>query len=153
MKKFCISFNLFFTIIFLQNFSSEAQTTSVKKDSAVLKISEKIFDFGTVKQGQATTHEYKVTNTGNKPLVISDVVRGCGCTTPRWTQDPIMPGQSGSIWATFKSDIGHGHIMKPLHVYSNATVPQMDIYIQGELLDEKFDNSKSDSTKKTSNPR
>ncbi len=151
MKKIYLSINLFLSFILLLNISSEAQTVTVKKDSAVLKISEKIFDFGTVKQGQPTTHEYKVTNTGNKPLVISDVVRGCGCTTPRWTQDPILPGQSGSIWATFKSDIGYGHIMKPLHIYSNATVPQMDIYIQGELLNEKFNDAKSDSIKKTSN--
>ena len=153
MKKFYISINLFLTSILLLNISSEAQTVTAKKDSAVLKISEKTWDFGVVKQGEPTTHEFKVTNTGNKPLVISDVVRGCGCTTPRWTQDPIMPGQSGSIWATFKSDIGYGHIMKPLHIYSNATVPQMDIYIQGELLNEKSDDLKSDSIKKTSNPQ
>ena len=153
MKKFYIFFYFFLTIIFLQNLSADAQTVSEKKDSAVLKISEKIYDFGTVKQGQATTHEFKVTNTGNKPLVISEVVRGCGCTTPKWTQDPIMPGQQGSIWATFKSDIGYGHIMKPLHIHSNATIPEMDIYIQGELLNEKMDGVKTDSTKKTSNPQ
>lgn len=152
MKKNLFSNLILSVILILNYFSVTAQTITTKKDSAVLSFKEKIFDFGNVKQGESVTHEFIFKNTGNKPLVISDVVRGCGCTTVRWTPEPIMPGENGSVWATFKSNIGYGHIMKPLHIYSNGIVPQMDIYIQCELLDEKLNPIVSDSSKNTFNP-
>ncbi len=152
LKNFYTSFIFLLGILILNFFSTIAQTVTAKNDSAVLSFKEKIYDFGNVKQGESVTHEFKFKNTGTKPLVISDVVKGCGCTTPRWTTEPIMPGGEGSVWATFNSNIGYGHIMKPLHIYSNATVPQMDIYIQCELLNEKFNTINTDSSKNTLNP-
>lgn len=140
-----------FTIVALiiVNTQALAQTQIIMRDSAVITFKEKIYDFGYIKQGEKVTHEFKLKNTGNKPLVISDIVRGCGCTMVRWTTEPIMPGGEGAVWATFFSNIGYGHIMKPLHIYSNATVPQLDIYIQCELLNEKFHITNSDSIKNT----
>ncbi|GDX52222.1 hypothetical protein LBMAG27_12690 [Bacteroidota bacterium] len=152
MKKFYLSYILLFGIFILNYFSTSAQVVIVKNDSAVLIFKEKIYDFGNVKQSESVTHEFKFKNTGTKPLVISDVVRGCGCTTRKWTTEPVMPGEEGSVWATFTSNIGYGHIMKPLHIYSNATVPQLDIYIQCELLNEKFITTNLDSSKNTLNP-
>ncbi len=147
MKKFYTPFILFLGIFILNYFSAIAQTTNAKTDSAVLSFKEKIYDFGNVKQGESVTHEFKFKNTGNKPLVISDVVKGCGCTTARWTPEPVLPGGEGSVWATFNSNIGYGHIMKPLHIYSNASTQKMEIYIQCELLNEKFNEEKADSIK------
>ncbi len=149
MKR--IYFPAFITLAFLIHISAHinAQAQPSAKDSAVFSFKEKIYNFGNVKQGEKVTHEFKFKNTGNKPLVISDVVKGCGCTTVRWTTEPIMPGGEGAIWATFNSNIGYGHIMKPLHIYSNASVPQFDIYIQCELLNEKFIDINSDSAKNT----
>lgn len=58
-----------------------------------LAISENNFNFGDVKKGDHVEHTYTVTNTGDKPLVISTVKPGCGCTVPEYTKDPILPGQ------------------------------------------------------------
>ena len=114
---------------------------SAASDSAIIFFDKKILDFGTAKQGESKTVIFTFTNKGNKPLIVSDALKGCGCTSVKWTKEPVMPGKQGYVWATFNSNIGYGHIMKPIHIHSNATVPQMDIYIQGELLNEKFQTS------------
>src|SRR6478735_2499683 len=60
-------------------------------------------DFGKIKLGVPVTHEFKFTNTGKIPLIITNVQASCGCTTPSWTKDPVMPGGSGFIKATFNA--------------------------------------------------
>src|SRR5689334_6348391 len=56
-----------------------------------------IHDFGKIKLGVPVTHEFKFTNTGKTPLIITNVQASCGCTTPSWTKDPVPPGGSGYI--------------------------------------------------------
>ena len=58
-------------------------------------------DFGTIKEGSTNKVLFKVTNTGKKPLVISDVSASCGCTTPKKPEYPIAPGKSDVIEVVF----------------------------------------------------
>jgi hypothetical protein len=54
-------------------------------------------DFGSGPQGTPVSHEFVFKNVGNAPLVLLDVKASCGCTTPSWPKEPIMPGQEGKI--------------------------------------------------------
>lgn len=47
------------------------------------------------------TATFKITNKGDKPLVISNVTTSCGCTVADWTKEPIAPGKTGSVSSTF----------------------------------------------------
>src|SRR5680860_207837 len=38
------------------------------------------FEFGTIKEGEKVEHQFNFTNTGESPLVISNVQASCGCT-------------------------------------------------------------------------
>lgn len=58
-------------------------------------------DFGTIKEGSTNKVLFKVTNTGKRPLVISDVSASCGCTTPKKPEYPIAPGKSDVIEVVF----------------------------------------------------
>jgi hypothetical protein len=61
-------------------------------------------NFGEVVLGDKVEHVYKFTNTGNEPLIITDVKPSCGCTLPKnWPRDPIMPGDSGELVIAFNS--------------------------------------------------
>ncbi|OPC56978.1 DUF1573 domain-containing protein [Elizabethkingia miricola] len=85
-----------------------------------LAISENNFNFGDVKKGDHVEHTYTVTNTGDKPLVISTVKPGCGCTAPEYTKDPILPGQKGKVTLKFDSSSFDGLQNKYAEVYTNT---------------------------------
>ncbi len=68
-----------------------------------LKFDKVLHDFGDVESEVKNTTSFIVTNTGDKPLIISDVSTTCGCTTPKKPEGPIAPGASDEIQVTFKS--------------------------------------------------
>jgi hypothetical protein len=77
-------------------------------------------DFGTIAEGTQATFEFKFTNIGKEPLVISNVQASCGCTTPKWTNEPIAPGKTGTITASYNSSGRPGPFTKSITVTSNA---------------------------------
>ena len=79
---------------------------------------QKTLDYGTVKTGSDGQRIFKVKNTGDKPLMVSNVSASCGCTTPVWSQDPIMPGKSADIKVGYNTTI-NGFFVKQITVFSN----------------------------------
>lgn len=75
-------------------------------------------DYGTIKSGTDGQRLFTVKNTGNKPLIITKVQASCGCTTPVWSQDPIMPGKTAQIRVGYDTKIV-GPFTKIIEVYSN----------------------------------
>lgn len=91
------------------------------------------FDYGTIKPSSDGTRFFTVTNTGDKPLVISNVKPSCGCTIPEFSIDPIMPGKSAKIKVGYNTAI-NGQFMKNIEVYSNDPVNSRSvIYIKGNV--------------------
>jgi hypothetical protein len=78
-------------------------TTVSFAQKGVLKFKEEAHKFGKVPQGTPVTHEFTFTNTGTDPVVLSNVTVSCGCTTPVWSKDPVLPGKTGSVKATFNA--------------------------------------------------
>ena len=78
-------------------------------------------DLGKVKQGQVAEVSWRVKNTGTKPLVIAQVLPGCGCTVADKPEEPIMPGGESVIRAKFNSSGQHeGEHRKYLSVLANT---------------------------------
>jgi hypothetical protein len=73
------------------------------KNGAVMTFDEMEFNFGTIKQGDIVTHEFKFKNTGKEPLIISEAHGSCGCTVPEYPKEPIKPNGTGVIKVTFNS--------------------------------------------------
>lgn len=97
----------------------------------VLKISTDKFDFGSVDEGVQAVHEFEFENTGNAPIVLSDVRASCGCTTPSWTKEPVAPGAKGTIKASYNSEGRPGTFVKSITITSNASEPSKVLYIKG----------------------
>ena len=76
-------------------------------------------DLGTITKGQVVELTWKFKNTGNKPLTISNVSAGCGCTTPDPPKEPIAPGAEGVIKAKFNSENFSGQVTKEVYVQAN----------------------------------
>lgn len=104
--------------------AEEAQAEMVQaaqsKPLTNIALSEAQFDFGKIKKGDQKEHVYEVTNTGENPLIISQVKPGCGCTVPDYTKDPILPGQKGKITLKFDSSNFDGLVSKQAEVYANV---------------------------------
>lgn len=116
MKKFAAIAVLIFTL-FADSFAETAEK--------VVSFDRKIHDFGDILISDgAVTCLFTFTNVSNSPIVIHNVVSSCGCTTPDWTREPILPGQNGTINARFSNDQGEGAFDKSLTVYiSNVDRP------------------------------
>lgn len=121
-------------------FGAQAQTAAVKPANAQVKpagpqiqFDEMKYDFGSAKQGEVVTHVFKFKNVGTQPLVISNIQVSCGCTTPEWTKDPVMPGKTGTITANFNTTGKMGMQNKVLTVESNSAAGNAMVSVVGEV--------------------
>lgn len=85
-----------------------------------LVLSENHFDFGKIKKGEKVSHVYEVTNTGENPLIISNVKPACGCTAPDFTKEPILPGKKGQVTLAFDSSSFDGVVHKQAEIFANT---------------------------------
>ena len=110
-------------------------------DLAVANFEAQNFDFGKIKQGTPVTHEFKFTNTGKVPMIITNVQASCGCTTPDWSKEPIAPGQKGFIKATYNA-ASAGAFNKAVTVTANIPNGSVQLFIKGEVTTTPAVNNK-----------
>ena len=102
---------------------------------AKIDFKEDTVDYGTIAKGSDGIRVFEFTNTGNAPLIISDVKSSCGCTVPKKPEGPIAPGASSSIEVKYDTN-RVGPIRKTITVYSNASEPMVALKIKGEVKPE-----------------
>lgn len=123
MKK-----NFFFTGVFLLiNALAFAQGGKITFEKTT-------HDFGVIKEeGGPVSVEFKFTNTGTSPLLVSNVQPSCGCTTPGWTKEAVAPGESGIIKAEYNPLNRPGTFAKTLNVTSNGEPSTFTLNIKGTV--------------------
>ena len=99
----------------------------------VIKFKTESHDFGKIEEGVQAAYTFEFTNTGTAPVVISNAQASCGCTTPDWTKEPVMPGKTGKVMASFNSQGRPGNFSKTVTVISNSETPQIVLSIKGEV--------------------
>lgn len=105
-----------------QGFAQEVKAAEKKADGPVITWEKKTHDFGDISQGDKVEHTFYFTNTGNEPLLITNVQVSCGCTVPKgWPRDPIPPGGKGELSISFNSAGKSGKQQKPVTIISNAS--------------------------------
>ena len=100
---------------------------------AVIKFEKEEHDFGTLLQGEVVTYSFQFTNTGNVPLIISEVGSSCGCTVGDYPREPIAPGKGGAIKVTYDSSGHHGFQSRVLTVMSNTNPAKTTLRIKGKV--------------------
>jgi len=91
-------------------------------------------DFGQITQGEKVSHVFKVKNTGENPLEITQVQPSCGCTIPEWTEDPIDPGKEGTIQVMFNSEGRDGKQHKTVTVVTNTKPSTNQLTFTAEVV-------------------
>lgn len=92
-------------------------------------------NFGQIEWKRPVTVEYTITNTGNQPLVLTNVTTSCACAVADWTKEPIAPGAKGIVKASFDAK-ALGRFEKSVGIYSNATPNLVYLKFTGEVVQE-----------------
>ena len=92
------------------------------------------FDFGKTKVGIPVSYEFRFSNTGMVPLIISSVKASCGCTVTAYTKDPVQKGAYGFVRATYDAK-KVGKFTKTVAVYANTTEGMVQLTIKGEVTE------------------
>lgn len=91
-------------------------------------------DFGVFKEDAGVAKvDFEFTNAGTAPLLLNNVNASCGCTTPTWTKEPVLPGKTGKISVAYDPRNRPGSFKKSISVYSNSNPSVVVLYISGNV--------------------
>ena len=93
---------------------------SANQPITTVSFKDSILHKGKIKEGEMLTVEFEFTNTGTEMLIIKNVTASCGCTIPEKPEEPIAPGNTAKIKATFDSRGRAGMNQKVITVVANT---------------------------------
>jgi hypothetical protein len=92
-------------------------------------------DVGLLAEGRTIETIFNFTNTGDAPLIISQVNTSCACTAARdWPVEPVAPGAGGSIRITLETRGKRGAFVETTTVVTNARGGAIELVLTGEVL-------------------
>ncbi|CAA6803563.1 MAG: Unknown protein [uncultured Aureispira sp.] len=108
-------------------------SSQVDPNATSMTFEKTVHDFGALKEGASVSYTFKLKNTGTKPLLISNAKGSCGCTVPKWSREPIAPGESGEIQVTFNSKGKKGNQHKTVTLTANTDPANTRLYIKAQV--------------------
>lgn len=81
------AFGLFFIVFFI-SMQTKGQEFKFEKES---------IDYGKIQKGSNGERTFVFTNSGDAPLIITNIKSSCGCTVPKKPEKPIMPGKKEKL--------------------------------------------------------
>lgn len=123
-----------FNAAYAQEVAPEAQPQQeVNPNAPEITFEATVVDYGTVEQGSDGNRTFTFTNTGKEPLILTNVRSSCGCTIPKWSRNPIAPGETTSIVVHYDTN-RLGAIHKTITVTSNAKNGNVVLTIKGKVV-------------------
>jgi hypothetical protein len=87
--------------------------------AAEMTFDKTFHDFGTINNGAAQETMFSYKNTGDSPLVVTDIKSTCGCTIPSWSKEALSPGESSQFTVKFNGK-GSNKVSKSVTVFANT---------------------------------
>jgi len=141
MKKLMIAILLPASFIFSQvNAQNQAAATAgktevkAKVNGPVARWDVTENNMGDIPQGIPRSAQFNLTNDGNEPLIIASAQASCGCTNLSYLKDPLMPGKSMAISATYNA-AAKGPFTKTITVRTNASDQPTILWIKGTVVE------------------
>lgn len=132
MKKSILGLGLFCMIAFTSckdnaeskidsdNVAAAAQRDASSGKLPAVEFNETVHDFGNIPNGIPVKTVFTYKNTGESPLVVSDIKSTCGCTVPsNWTKE-VMPGQTGQFEVEFNGKGNGNQVSKTITLTTNT---------------------------------
>ena len=102
--------------------------------SAQSKLNFEINDhnFGDInEEAGPVEYTFKFINNSDKEIKITNVKASCGCTTPGWTREAILPGDAGFVKAKYNPRNRPGKFRKSLRLTTTDPASNQTLYIGG----------------------
>jgi len=112
-----------------ENVEVAAARDAKATDYPVMSFDETEFDFGTIAKGTQVEHTFTFTNTGKAPLVIVDAKSTCGCTVPVYSDEPVAPGEKGSLLVKYNGS-GTNAVTKVVTIKANTEAGKESVRIK-----------------------
>jgi len=103
------------------------------KDSTLVQVLDTAYNFGTIKEGEKVTYNFKFKNTGKHALVVTNASASCGCTVPEKPERPVLPGETSFIKVVFNSTGKSGHQEKLITVSANTNPANFQVKLFGDV--------------------
>ncbi len=98
-----------------------------------ITLDKETHDYGDIAFDANGACQFKVTNTGTEPLILSNCQGSCGCTVPKCDPNPIAPGASSFIDVKYDTK-RTGPFQKSVTINSNAVnAPVKVVTIKGTV--------------------
>ncbi|GAL66656.1 DUF1573 domain-containing protein [Jejuia pallidilutea] len=102
------------------NVAKAAERDAVASKFPVLTFDKTEHDFGEIEAKTQVETVFKYKNTGEAPLVITNIKSTCGCTVPKdWSREPLAPGGEGQFTVKFNGS-GSNKVSKTITVTANT---------------------------------
>ena len=133
MKSIGLYFILF---ALLSNFNcgeaGPAKKDTPKNNVAEIKFVSERIEVGVADGKTNVNQDFKFSNAGNIPLVITEAKGNCHCVQAKWP-GKVEPGDSAVISVSFDPTGVTGLYQRTVMVQSNATRPAVELTITGEI--------------------
>lgn len=80
-----------------------AQEQAIQTKEKIIAWNETTHDFGKIVQNDPATVTFTLKNNGTAPVIITAAKSSCGCTVAEYTKEPVKPGETGIVKATYNS--------------------------------------------------
>ena len=122
----------------VEELAASLDAEAVQEPTAVITWDKTVHDFGDVSVTDGPLScTFTLTNNSKEPIAIFEVVSSCGCTDVKWTREPIQPGNSGQISATYKNEDGPMPFDKTLTVYVSGVKRPVILRLRGVVHEKK----------------
>ena len=129
-----LSFAILISFFFVQSVIAQEAESEENANGPRILFAQDTKDFGDIVQGDKVNHTFEFENSGNEPLILSNVLTTCGCTATSWPREPIAPGESSKIEVSFNSTGKKGRQNKVVTIVSNAVNAQERVKLIDNVL-------------------
>lgn len=132
MNKKALILSVFLYSIFFscsENKDAEKEVKTNYSGKPKVEFYKTLHNFGNLKEGEIVECTFKFKNIGTAPLKLTYVDADCGCTTPQYSKDEILPGKEGKIKAVFNSEGFRNNIYKTIDVETNSDTTITELVI------------------------
>lgn len=133
MKKLTISLFIICISTFSVMAQEEINSNQDTQDMPEIYFENTTHNYGSIDYDSDGSCKFIFKNTGNEPLLLTNVRASCGCTTPTWPKEPIKKGDTGTIIVKYNTKIT-GAFTKSIRVSSNAKTSLVTLKITGTVI-------------------